>query len=235
MKQYLPFRFQQFEVQQQKSAMKVGTDGVLLGAWCLPPENGNVLDIGSGTGLISLMLAQRFPSLQITGIDIDPGAIEESEINFKNSPWNERLQVIGCSLQDFPSQKFDFIVSNPPFFPKEKNFSATGASRQSARMDGDLNFEELFFHCDRLLTPNGKVALIIPYSEWEECRKIGEKNLLFPEMLTWVKGNKEAPIKRVLAQFSREKKEVKSSELIIENARHQYSEAYSKLTEGFYL
>lgn len=235
MKQYLPFRFQQFEVQQQKSAMKVGTDGVLLGAWCTPPDKGNVLDIGTGTGLISLILAQRFAKLNITAIDIDSGAIAESAVNFRNSPWNERLQVIGCPLQEFSSKTFNFIVSNPPFFPKEKNFNPKDSARKRARMDVDLNFEALFSNCNRLLKNTGKLALILPYSEWNECQKLACENHLFPEFITFVKGTISSPVKRVLIQFCKEQVQTESNELIIEEKRHHYSDEFLKLTDGLYL
>lgn len=237
MKKYTPFKFKQFEVQQEKSAMKVGTDGVLLGAWCPVPESGTILDIGSGTGLISLMLAQRNKNILITGIEIDPAAAEESAQNFAASLWSARLNMIATSLQNFsPETQYDLIVSNPPYFTQKNNFSSKGNQRQVARMDTSLNFDELCLHTHRLLMPKGKAAFILPMSEWEYFEEMANKHQLFVNHICQVKGSANLNVKRILTVLSKNfSKDIVVDHLTLEIDRHRYTEEYIQITKDFYL
>lgn len=213
--------------------MKIGTDGVLLGAWATAENPQKILDIGIGTGLILLMLAQRFPKAQLTGIEIDKNAFEESKFNIYQSKFQNRCEVFHSSLQEFNSvEKFDLIVSNPPFFDWTHK---EDSSRNTARQHADLNFEELIFHAKKLLSSNGKMAVIIPFESENEFIQLASNFNLFPNKIMRVKGNENTPIKRSLLLFSRDNSKVETDELIIEISRNVYTEDYISLTKDFYL
>ncbi len=234
------FKFKEFEVTHEKSAMKIGTDGVLLGAWVHAPACGTavenpkkILDIGTGTGLIALMLAQRFPNAQLKGIEIDKNASEEAKHNVSESKFGKRISVVQTSLQDFVSdEKFDLILSNPPFF--ELTHKETSA-RNKARQQSDLTFEELIFYAEKLLAKKGKLSIIIPFESVSYFTELASKFHLFPEKITHVKGNENAAFKRSLLLFSRDKSAVQTDELTIEISRNVYTEDYISLTKDFYL
>jgi tRNA1Val (adenine37-N6)-methyltransferase len=227
------FRFKQFEVSQEKSAMKIGTDGVLLGAWAGIENSQYVLDIGTGTGLISLMLAQRFPLAKIWGLEIDENAANEANLNFENSPFAPRLNLVHDSIQNFHSdEKFDFIISNPPFF----DFThPENSARNTARQQTDLTLKELLIHTNRLLNSNGKAAFILPFDKEEEFLEDAKSLDFFPDRMTRVKGNENSPIKRSLLVISKSEKEPILDELIIEIDRNVYTQDYIDLTRDFYL
>lgn len=227
------FKFKQFSVVQEKSAMKVGTDGVLLGAWVNSENPKKILDIGSGTGLVGLMLAQRFPKAQIYAIEIEQFAFEECQFNFKNSPFADRCQVFFSSLQSYTTEeKFDLIVSNPPFFELTHKREST---RNLARQQKNLSFEELLFHTEKLMEPNADAAFIVPYLSEELFLKIAEDLGLFLKSITRVKGNKNAEFKRSLILLQKERCKVNTDELIIEIDRNVYTDQYIDLTKDFYL
>lgn len=235
----MTFQFKQFAVKQEKSAMKVGTDGVLLGAWT-PLENQpfNILDIGSGTGLIGLMLAQRSDAQQIDAIEIDENAYEESVENFENSPWNDCLFCYHADLTEFTEEVFeeeeyDLIVSNPPFFTDA--YKSKDNSRDLARFEDALPFEELIECSSALLSEHGVFAVIIPFKEEERFVSICQTFDLFPFQITHVKGTPETEIKRSLLAFSFEEKSAEISTIIIETERHQYTDEYINLTRDFFL
>lgn len=213
--------------------MKIGTDGVLLGAWTPNPNGKNILDIGTGTGLIALMLAQRFPQAQITALEIDFDAFEESSRNFEESPFKTRIKGIHSAVQNYqPDFQFDLIVSNPPFF--EWTHKADTA-RNKARQHSELNYSELLAHSARLLSDDGKIALIFPYLAEAEILDLAEKLNLFPEKITHIKGNPQADFKRTLLLLSRSKSESIEDELTIEIDRNVYTPEYIELTQAFYL
>jgi len=227
------FRFKQFSVVQEKSAMKVGTDGVLLGAWANAENPQKILDIGTGTGLILLMLAQRFPESELTGIEIDENAFEEAKFNISESIFKERCKVVHASLQEFNSEeKFDLIISNPPFFELTHK---ENSSRNKARQQSDLTFKELIFHSEKLLSENGKFAVIIPFESEIYIINLASESNLFPQKITRVKGNENADFKRSLICFSRKNSQPEIDELIIEISRNVYTENYISLTRDFYL
>ena len=161
------FKFKEFSIIQEKSAMKVGTDGVLLGSWVSARNSKTILDVGCGTGLITLMLAQRNFSSNIIGIDIDEISSKEAEQNINNSKWRKRIAIQNCSLQKFNSiKKFDLIVSNPPFFSSNKS----NQRRDIARRTNTLSFDSLIQYSTNLLSETGILSIIIPKeSEFYFC------------------------------------------------------------------
>ena len=232
------FQFKQFTIQQDKCAMKVGTDGVLLGAWT-PLENTpyNILDIGAGTGVISLMLAQRSYAEQVDAIEIDDEAYEQCVENFENSKWGDRLFCYHAGLDEFveemEDEEYDLIVSNPPFYTE--NYSSGNEQRDKARFTESLPFEELIEAAAILLSEIGVFAVIIPFKEEEHFKAIAAQFNLYPFKTTRVKGTPETEIKRSLIAFSRQESENTVDELVIETARHQYTPEYTELTKDFYL
>ncbi|NER12880.1 methyltransferase [Leptobacterium flavescens] len=232
-----PFRFKQFSIQQDRCAMKIGTDGVLLGAWIdISHRPFSVLDIGAGTGLIALMLAQRSTAEVIDGIEIDEDAYEQCVDNFENAPWNDRLFCYHAGLDEFVEEiedKYDLIVSNPPFFSED--YSSGDASRDKARLNSSLPFEELVESVSHLLSPEGYFNTIIPFKEEQNFIALAEKHKLFPQRICRVKGHADAEIKRSLLCFGFDKTDPDTEELIIEKSRHEYTEAYISLCKDFYL
>lgn len=231
------FRFKEFEIQQDKTAMKVGTDGVLLGAWTEIKEGvRSVLDIGTGTGLIALQIAQRSDCEIIDALEIEPNAYEQAVTNFENSDWGDRLFCYHASLQEFTEEiedTYDLIISNPPFY--NSTFKELEQNRALARHTQNLTFDELLQGTSKLLSESGSCAFIIPYQEEEKFLEIAQKNNLFPNRITRVKGNVKTPIKRSLLQLSFVKTTPKTEELSIEIERHQYTKAYMQLVQDFYL
>ncbi|WP_298136551.1 methyltransferase [Flavobacterium sp.] len=232
------FSFKQFTIQQDKCAMKIGTDAVLLGAWC-PVDNNpfSVLDIGAGTGILSLMLAQRCNAEQIDAIEIDEEAYEQCVENFENSPWSDRLFCFHAGLDEFvdePEDEYDIIISNPPFYSED--YKTSDSQRDLARFQDALPFEELIEAADLLLSENGIFAVIIPYKEEERFIDLCAEVELFPVKVTRVKGTHTTPIVRSLLAFKRyELSVLTADELVIEISRHEYTDEYINLTKVFYL
>lgn len=232
------FSFKQFSIEQDRCAMKIGTDGVLLGAWT-PIENNtySILDIGTGTGVIALMLAQRSTAEQIDALEIDEEAYEQSVDNFENSPWSDRLFCFHAALDEFvedPEDEYDLIVSNPPFYTED--YYSKNEQRDLARFADAMPFEDLIEAADLLLSENGIFSVIIPFKEEEHFLALAKEYELYPLKITRVKGTPTTEIKRSLLALSRNKKPVVPvDELIIETSRHQYTPEYIELTKHFYL
>lgn len=232
------FQFKQFSVEQDRCAMKIGTDGVLLGAWA-PIENNpfSILDIGTGTGIIALMLAQRSGAEQIDALEIDEDAYEQATDNFENSPWNDRLFCYHAGLDEFieePEDEYDLIVSNPPFYSED--YKTENEQRDLARFQDAMPFAELIEATDLLLSENGIFAVIIPFKEEKRFLNIALEFELYPTKITRVKGTPTSEIKRSLLAFSRnENSKIETDELIIEIDRHIYTPEYIELTKEFYL
>jgi tRNA1Val (adenine37-N6)-methyltransferase len=218
--------------------MKIGTDGVLLGAWT-PIENNpyNILDIGTGTGIIALMLAQRSAAQQIDALEIDEEAYEQATDNFENSPWNDRLFCFHAGLDEFveePEEEYDLIISNPPFY--SENYKSNDDKRDLARFQDAMPFEELIEAADLLLSENGIFSVIIPFKEEENFIATAKENELYPIKITRVKGTPSTGTKRSLLAFCRNKNTITiEDELIIEIERHSYTPQYKELTKDFYL
>ena len=236
------FKFKQFTIYQDRTAMKVGTDGVLLGAWApIAPTAQRILDIGTGTGLIALMLAQRYPSLNITAIDIDKSSIEQATENIKNSPFAQYVTTHHTSLQSYnPEEKYDAIVCNPPYFVA--SLKCPDSQRTQARHTDSLSFDELLSHSARLLNDEGSLSVILPVAEGNQLIELAPKYGFFQEWKKTQDNEPTAPPKRLLLQFVMQNSQlnhssflISHSSLTIEIARHQYTPEYITLTRDFYL
>ena len=232
-----PFKFKEFTIHQDQCAMKVGTDGVLLGAWTsLDKQPESILDIGAGTGLIALQLAQRSSAEIIDAIELDDDAYEQCVANFEASPWGDRLFCYHAGFDEFVDEMedtYDLIVSNPPFYSED--VASSNQSRDKARQNSSLPFEELAQGVSQFLNDDGIFAVIIPFKEEQNFSKLAKNVGLFPNRITRVKGNLETDFKRSLMEFGFHQKEPIIDTLIIEKGRHQYTEEYIQLTQAFYL
>ncbi len=232
-----PFQFKEFTIHQNKTAMKIGTDGVLLGAWVeLNKDINNILDIGTGTGIIALQIAQRSSCQIIDAMEIEPDAYEQAVDNFENSNWGDRLFCYHTSIQEFTEEideKYDLIISNPPFY--NDTYKKVDPKRAAARHTEKLSFAELLTATAKLLSQKGSCSFIIPFREENNFLNLAQKVNLYPNRITRVKGNIKTPIKRTLLQLSFNNISPAVDELIIEIERHEYSEAYNELVRKFYL
>ena len=231
-----PFSFKQFEVHQDRCAMKIGTDGVLLGCWAPVDNVYSVLDIGAGTGVISLIIAQRSTAETIDAVEIDEDAYEQTVENFERSPWGDRLFCYHASFQEFFTEiddKYDLIISNPPFYTE--NYKTDDKKRDLARFEDALPFEHLLYGSSKLLSDTGRLVIILPYKSEEEIITVAEQFHLYPQKITRVKGSPNTETKRSLIALGFERKEIFYDELVIEITRHRYTEEYVKLTKDFYL
>ena len=230
------FKFKQFTVSHDKCAMKVGVDGVTLGAWADVAEAKNVLDVGCGSGLISLMIAQRCDA-QITAIDIDNQGIIQTTENVDNSPWKERIDVQHISFQEYAhvtSDRFDVIISNPPFF--NNSLKNPSESRTTARHTDSLSHQELLACSKKLLNPDGKLCLILPVEEGNACIETGKETGLFCSKIVSIFPNSSKPAKRLLLEFILSETACVERNLTIEtDVRNQYTPEYTKLVKDFYL
>lgn len=231
------FRFRQFSVRHDRCAMKVGTDGVLLGAWA--PGGRSILDIGTGTGLIALMMAQRFPEAHVTGIDIDGDAALQARENAADSPFGPRIEVAHSSLAGFvaaasPPLSFDSIVCNPPFFLH--SLKNPDARRSVARHADSLPFADLFRGVAALLAPSGVFSAIVPAEVFEAFTAEASIAGLFVSRLTRVRTTPRKPPKRSLVAFSRLRPDtLAEEECVMSRADGSRSEWYRGLTTEFYL
>ncbi|WP_242156070.1 tRNA1(Val) (adenine(37)-N6)-methyltransferase [Aestuariivivens sediminis] len=217
--------------------MKIGTDGVLLGAWASIDHNpASILDIGTGTGIISLMLAQRSSAKLIDAIEIDGDAYEQCVDNFEHSPWSDRLFCYHTSLNKFVDEievKYDLIVCNPPFYSED--YRTKNNPRNLARFQDALPFDHLIACVSKLLLDNGNFSVIIPFKEEDQFIATAFKYGLYPITIMHVKGTPSSQIKRSLLRFSFRKGNARRTQLIIEAKRHQYTQKYKDLTQDFYL
>lgn len=231
------FQFKQFAIHQDRCAMKIGTDGVLLGAWVSVNHHPfSVLDIGAGTGILALQMAQRTDAELIDAIEIDEDAYEQCVENFENSDWSDRLFCYHASLEEFVDEiddQYDLIISNPPFY--SENYKPNERSRDIARFTDALPFEELVESASRLLNENGVFAVVIPKKSESELSIIAAEFKLFPKRICYVKGHQNSEEKRVLMEFSFNKTNPIIEHLIIEKTRHNYTEEYKNLVKDFYL
>ena len=223
--------------------MKVGTDGVLLGAWCPiqienPSNTFNILDIGTGSGLIALMLAQRAPYALITAIDIDQKAVEQAQYNFSISPWKERLECHLSALQQVEGEElFDLIVSNPPYF--QDSLKNPDNQRAMARHTDTLSYEELLSNSARLLKQQATLALVLPIEAEQQIITIAQTHKLYPTHITHVYPKPGKAAKRLLIAFSllpiANSPSPIANSLTLESATSPRSEEYKNLTQEFYL
>lgn len=226
-----PFRFQQFSIQQSKDVFRVGTDGVLLGAMCNVKNAKKILEIGTGTGFISLMLAQRNVSAKISAIDINENAVKLASENFRNSIFNENLKV---ELKDFKNfetnENFDLVVCNPPFF--EKNASAKDVL---ARQQVELNFRNLVEKSTEIITKKGILSIILPSEAATDVKSLAEEFNLYLVREINIYGIEGGNLKRNILEFSLVQKPLEISDFVIEKKPREYSDQYLNLTKNFHV
>lgn len=226
-----PFRFQQFSIQQSKDVFRVGTDGVLLGAMCNVTNAKKILEIGTGTGLISLMLAQRNVSAKILAIDINENAVKLASENFRNSIFNENLKV---ELKDFKNfetnENFDLVVCNPPFF--EENASAKDVL---ARQQVELNFRNLVEKSTEIITKKGILSIILPSEAASDVKSLAEEFNLYLVREINIYGIEGGNLKRNILEFSLAQKPLEISDFVIEKSPREYSDQYLNLTKNFHV
>jgi len=232
-----PFRFKSFSIEQDLCAMKVGTDGVLLGAWTDCLKHKTILDIGTGTGVIALMMAQRNPEAQIHALEIDQTAAKQAKENFNRTPWADRLEIIPQSLQEFwraTDTTFDHIVTNPPFFT---GGTLSGSQdKNSVRHTTKLSHSDLLGAIRNLLKPNGTCSLILPTIEGYRCIELARTYNLYPIRMTEVYPDQTKPLERLLITFAKQEVEHLADKLYIRNHDSQdFDEEYQQLTSEFYL
>ena len=229
------FRFIQFEVSHHRSTMKVGTDAVVLGAWLDVSGAQRILEIGTGCGIIALMLAQKSLAA-IDAIDVDEASANEASENFACSPWNDRLKSFHVSLNDFATDKtgiYDLIVSNPPFF--QNSLLPPTKGRQLARHNVVLTFNTFLSDSSRLLSHEGKLAVILPCSEEEKFIGIAGKESLFLQSKLNIYPKPSKPKKRVILVFSSTKRENPNFDsIILRNEDGHYSDNYKRITKDFH-
>ncbi|MBL0104845.1 MAG: methyltransferase [Bacteroidetes bacterium] len=229
------FRFRQFTVHQDKCAMKVGTDAVLLGSWVDPGVAKKILDIGTGTGLIALMIAQK-SNAEIDAIDIDEKAFEQAKENFRISPWFYRLNPIHQSFQQFANEttaQYDLIVSNPPFFAHASK--PNEESRLNARHTDSLTFDELLDGVRKLLQPYGDFILILPCKEGMEFMDKAQRKGLFCHHLVRIKTRADKQEKRLIMKFGYRFSTLTEEEIVIQEEDGSFTKEYVALTREYYI
>lgn len=228
------FRFKHFAVVNDRSAMKVGTDGVLLGAWCPVDRVHRVLDVGTGCGVIALMVAQRNPIAVINGIDIDLEAVEEAAHNFANSPWSDRLKAHDMDFNDMDDEhSYDLIVSNPPYFID--SLLPTDSKRTIARHTRTLTYRQLIEGAARLLTDDGTLALITPTDAEEQIVEAATFASLPVRHITRVIPVENGEPKRTMWELSRHECPYKEDTITIAHINGDFTQEYVALTGDFYL
>ena len=231
------FRFKQFSVSHANSSMKVGTDAVIIGSWADVKNSQTILDIGTGSGIIALMMAQKNSEAHIKAIDIDEDSRHEASQNFEQSAWSERLEAECIAFQNFGlnyQNHFDHIISNPPFF--SKSTPAPEKARHNARHTDTLTADDFFKNSKLLLTKSGKISLIIPFYTSNDWIKTAEKYNLFPSRITNVISYPDKPIERILIEFLNKKSSFEAKEFYIRKGKGLgYSDDYVELTNNFYL
>ena len=231
------FQFKQFTVWHDRCAMKVGTDSVLLGAWTDFRGAVNILDIGTGSGILALMAAQKAPNAQIDAIDIDAAAAEQARENFSRSQWKERITVYHQSVQEFvdtTTKRYDIIISNPPYFSKA--LKSPDKQRTTARHDDHLDIKTLLEAANQFLESTGSLNLILPAEEGRQSIREAARLGLTCLHQTFVKPTESAVYKRCLLCFSKSLSPYYEDEFFIEaGKRHSFSHDYRQLTQDFYL
>jgi len=227
------FHFKEFTIEQDRCSMKVGTDGVLLGSWTKAPDPKNILDIGSGTGLIALMLSQRYPKAKVLGIELDKSATDQAIENVSKSPFSKNIEIINGDFTKFNSDvKFDLIVSNPPFF--NSGTPSENIGRSIARHSITLGYEDLIIGAKKLIDTHGIISLIAPSERHQSLTDLINKNDLFVIRECTVYPNKSKESKRTLLEISKVKENKKTETLILEKVRHEYTDDAKTLFKDFY-
>lgn len=231
------FHFKHFDVEDDRSTMKVGTDAVLLGSLVETGNACSVLDIGTGCGVIALIMAQRFPEANIEAIDIDRSSVEQAKDNFEQSAWASNMDVQWCCLRDFVRAsvcRFDLIVSNPPFF--ENSLKGPVESRNNARHADALTFDELLYSVKSLLSESGEFWCILPFESAKKMITVAPAYSLYPSSTVSITMKELATPKRMVFSLKHQKLEtIRQSYLTIRNSENEYSDAYRTLTQDLYV
>ena len=230
------FKFKQFSMTDEHCGMRIGTDGVLLGAWAgVCAATSRIADIGAGCGIISLMLAQRTPQAIVDAVECDAGAAGDAEINFAASPWQHRLHLHQCSFADFrPQAAYDLVVSNPPFFTE--TLRSPDSTRAVARHAGELCFDALAARCaGGLLAAGGRLAVILPSTDDDATLLSAAMNRLYPRRHYLVQNSNGAKPKRSLWEFASDDGPCETANLTIRNADGSFTEGYCALTHEFHI
>ncbi|MBK6729605.1 MAG: methyltransferase [Bacteroidetes bacterium] len=231
------FQFKQFAIQQEKVAMKLGTDAILLGSWVDIENVSYALDIGSGTGILALMIAQRNSIALIDGIDINKDAVEQAKANVLASPWANRIHILHSNLHNYfhtCKKKYDLIICNPPYF--SNGFPVADIGRNIARVAENLDSEVLISASQHLLSETGKLAVILPFETAEKFLKSALHNKLFCHRKTIVYSKADKPPIRILVEIKKQQSIVQENIIIIEGDKpNTYSGTFKNLTEEFYL
>ncbi len=229
------FQFKHFRVNQAHTAMKVSTEACILGAYAYFENPLSILDVGTGTGLLALMLAQRFPKASIKAVEIEKNAFAEAQKNVAESVFAEKIEIFECSVQAFAKsgQKFDFIVSNPPFYPDY--LLATDAAKNLALHQKELSFEDLALSLQQLLSPKGLAYILLPPYQMQQLAALLSCYGLFPQMnLSVYHSSKHRLFRRIVA-FGFEEKTTLNETLYIKDESENYTEAFRILLKDFYL
>ena len=228
------FRFKQFAIRQENTAMKVGTDGALLGAWCDIQNAKNILDIGTGTAIIAMMVAQRNNTANITAIEIDEKALIDATFNVKNCPWPNRIDIIQIALQNYhPEKKFDAIISNPPYF--ENSLKSNTGEKIKARHTDSLHYTDILEFASTHLTKEGVLHLILPLENAGKCIEASKDYDFHLKRICQVQPVPHKKAHRLVFELTKTPCNTISENLIIETGkRHDYTEEYIELTKAFY-
>lgn len=230
------FKFKQFEVKQDKSAMKIGTDSVLLGSWVKTDGINDILDIGTGSGVLALMLAQKSVDANVHAVEIDTAACEQAEENFKNSSWSERLRSFNMSIQDFAyatEQKYDLIVCNPPFFTG--GTLSDNLDRSMVRHTIKLPHGDLLIAVRKLLRKNGRFCVVLPYLEGIRFKEMAQSSGLFCNKILGIKPGFTKEVERLLIDFSFQPADYQYKEITLRKEDTSWTDDYKNLTKDFYL
>lgn len=230
------FQFKQFLIEQDNCAMKVGTDSVLLAALTAVNNIKNALDIGTGTGILALMLTQKNSAIQFDAIEIDELAFLQASNNFSKSKFSNQIKPHFVALQQFVANKqYDLIITNPPYFISKSNYSIADLQRAKARHDNDLTFEELIDCVQKIMNPKGIFKLILPVHESAILKKLALQKGLFCSESVFIKPKPSKPSNRVVMSFITQNITETESEFIIYNEDNTQTEAYKNLTSDYYL
>lgn len=229
------FHFKKFSVRHDRSGMKVGTDGALLGAWTDVRQATQLLDIGTGTGVIALMLAQRASeSVTIDAVEIDDQAYADAQENIAASPWHDRINLHHASIQSFhTTTKFDLIVTNPPYF--QKSYKPPTTQRETARHTEQLTYDEILNTTEKLLTPNGRLTLILPYTEGLQFSELADHKGLHCTRKWIFRTRASKPVERFLLEFRWDKRNLDEGEILLYSTGEEWSAGYKALMREFYL
>ncbi|MFC2101884.1 tRNA1(Val) (adenine(37)-N6)-methyltransferase [Bacteroidota bacterium] len=231
----MAFRFKQFTIEDCHSTMQVGTDSILLGSLTDPGDAKRILDIGTGCGVLALMMAQKSKAI-VDAIELDDESVREANENFERSPWNTRLACFGISLQlteILTDNRYDLIISNPPFF--KDSLRPPDPQRSLARHDLKLTFDELVKAVTTLISKDGRFSCIIPANRWDEARKLAENRQLYPRTLIQIYPYPGGKVTRMIVEFTKEKIEpVQTSDFTILNDERKYTAEYLEATKDFH-